>query len=433
MRRFTLLLITLSFTVLGVAQNLQQAKNAPVSQDMLDLHQVLKTQKAGGDVFWSTTFDWGTGETETSWTLPEGWSIVDNTDFGMPWMWRSPYDTLGGNWTNQGPSPGFDTPLDGYICVPANEYNYRDGIITDNLVDTYIMTPPIDCSEQSSVVVKYNQLFRTCCPFDPVLVMEVTNDNGVHWAQYVSNFGLANNRITDLRYRTVEFNISDVAAGMSNVQIKFYWSGSQIYYWMIDDLRLSEAYENELVLEDYWADINMGFDERVGHINYMPKSQMGMESEGALGGNIGDYEFRGAMLNNGMADQYDLKLQMTINKNGEQVFQEESDASELWTLDRDTLTANSNFLAEDYGDYSIKFDAISENAEERPENNTQELNFTVTDSLYHRADFTDESGVNTGGWVAGGSAGDMIGGGKKQVRINHCCGNKGRDGNKAGY
>ncbi len=178
---------------------------------------------------------------------------------------------------------------------------------------------------------------------------------------------------------------------------------------MIDDLMLAEAYENELVLEDYWADINMGFDERAGYINYLPKSQIGMESESPEGGNIGDYEFTGAMLNNGMADQYDLKLQMTILKNGEQVFQEESDASELWSLDRDTLIANTPFLADDYGDYKIKFDAISENAEERPFNNTKELMFSVTDSLYHRADFTDESGVNTGGWVEGGSAGDMIG------------------------
>jgi hypothetical protein len=35
--------------------------------------------------------------------------------------------------------------------------------------------------------------------------------------------------------------------------------------------------------------------------------------------------------------------------------------------------------------------------------------FTITDSLYHRADFTDESGANTGGWVDGSNAGDMIG------------------------
>ena len=134
-----------------------------------------------------------------------------------------------------------------------------------------------------------------------------------------------------------------------------------------------------------------------------------MEAESAIGGNIGDYEFSGAMLNNGMADQYNLQLQMTINKNGEQVYQDVSDPTELWSLDRDTSYVNSVFLADDYGDYSMTFAAISENEEEVPGNNTKEIKFTVTDSLYHRADFSAEASSSTGGWVGGNNAGDMVG------------------------
>jgi len=394
MRKFTLLLFILAMAGVSYAQVQVQGIPTPVKEGPVQSQLNLNPEKAGGDVFWETTFDWGTGEDTTSWALPEGWIIVDNTDFGNPWMWRSPYDTLGGCCTHQGPSPNFSTPMDGYIVLPADEYNRRDDVGTSNAMDSYFETPGIDCSDKSSVVVKFSQLFRLCCGSN-TLNMMVTNDDGVHWAEYSCLFGLPNNRVCDLRYRNVEFNITDVAAGMSNVKIRFYQTGNSHYYWMIDDLRLAEAYANEIVLEDFWAEVNGGFDERVGHLNYWPMTQMGMESESTLGGHIGDYEFSGAVLNNGMNDQYNLQIQMTVLRNGEQVYQDVSDASELWTLDRDTLTVNSVFLADDYGDHSMTFAAISENEEEVPENDTKEIMFTVTDSLYHRADFTDESGSNT--------------------------------------
>ncbi len=405
MRKFTLLIALLA--IAGICHAQVAITGIPTTvKDGPAYGSKNLQKKGGGDVFWETSFDWGTGEDTTSWTLPDGWSIQDNTDFGNPWMWRSPYDTLGGCCTWQGPSPNFETPMDGYIVLPADEYNRRDGVGTSNGMDSYFQTPSIDCSSKSSVVVSFSQLFRLCCGANN-LKMYVTNDDGVHWAEYDCLFGLPNNRVCDLRYRNVEFNISDVAAGMPNVQIRFHQWGNSHYYWMIDDLKVAEAYENEVVLEDYWAEVNGGFDETVGHLNYWPKSQLGMASP--VAGNIGEYEFIGAMLNNGMADQENLQLQMTILKNGEQTYQDVSDPTTLWALDRDTLTVNSVFLADDYGDYKMTFEAISDNAEERPLNNSTSIGFTVTDTLYHRADFTPESASNTGGWVGGSNAGDMVG------------------------
>ena len=88
MRRFTLLLITLSFTVLGFSQNLQSVGDAPLEQEPLNNVNTADAMKAGGDVFWSTTFDWEDAENPQGWSLPDGWTIVDNTEFGMPWVWR---------------------------------------------------------------------------------------------------------------------------------------------------------------------------------------------------------------------------------------------------------------------------------------------------------------------------------------------------------
>lgn len=405
MKKFTLLVAGLCITAISFGQVVKTGKPIPVKDETVTVASVNPTEKGSGDVFWSTTFNWGNVET-FEWELPAGWTIVDNTDFGNPWIWRSPYDTLGGCCTWNGPSANFATPLDGYLVLPSDEYNNRDGVGTSNAMDTYIITPPIDCSSKSSVVVKFKQQFRLCCGANN-LFMYVTNDGGVHWAEYSCLFGLGNNWVTDLRYQNVEFNISDVAAGLPNVQIKFHQWGNTHYYWMIDDLTVSEAFDNDLVLEDYWEAFNGGEDDRAGHINYWPLSQMGMAAE--VGGNIGDYLFKGALLNNGNNDQEGVRVQMTVLKNGVQTWQDVSNPVDIWTLERDTLTVNSVFLATDYGDYQFQYKGISDNNEEVPVNNSKNQGFTVTDTLFHHGDFTAEAGSNTGGWVGGGNGGDMVG------------------------
>jgi len=396
----------LALSTMTFGQVLQKPTPAPF-KDLAEQPKVpvSNSSKASGEVFWSCTFNWGNVDTK-AWTLPDGWEIKDNTDLGNTWMWRSPYDTLGGCCTKQGPSPNFATPLDGYIVLPSDEYNHRDGIGTNNAMDSYFQTCPIDCSGKTTVTVKFKQLFRLCCSTN-TLQMLVTNDGGVHWATYDCLFGLGNNRVTDARYQNIEFNITDVAAGYSNVQLRFYQTGNADYFWMIDDLTVSEAYQNDLILADYWCNFNGGKDEGIGHVCNWPLSQMGMASE--VAGTIGEYSFKGAFLNNGAADQENVKLQMTVLKNGNQVYQDVSDAKSIWTLERDTSTVNSVFLANDYGDYQFNYAAISDNAEEIPANNTVQQSFTVNDTLMHRADFTANSASNTGGWTDGANAGDMIG------------------------
>ncbi len=405
MKKFTLLISVLAICSMTYGQIAGQKAATPFMDDPAKTQISGSQIKGSGEVFWSTTFNWGDVDTK-AWTLPTGWEIKDLAELGNYWMWRSPYDTLGGCCTKEGPSKNFKTPLDGYIVVPADEYNRRDGIGTAFGMNTYITTPVINCASKTSVTVKFKQLFRLCCG-TTVMTMSVTNDGGVHWAAYDCQFAVGNNRVSDARYQNVEFNISDVAAGMANVQIRFSMSGNSHYYWMIDDLQLAEAYQNDLVLVDYWSNFNGGYDTRIGHINYWPLSQMGMAS--TVAGTVGDYEFTGAFLNNGMADQENAKLKMSVLRNGTEVYTDMSAGATIWSLERDTATSSTTFLASDYGDYQFKFTAASDNSEEVPVNNTITKMFTVNDTLFHRADFTAEAGMNTGGWVGGANAGDMVG------------------------
>ncbi len=405
MKKFTLLFVLLMMAAWSFGQVLRTTQSTHSRQQAVDIQtHSAKVEKGGGDIIWSTTFNWKNPSDPRGWTLPDGWSVQDNSDLGNLWEWRD--DTLRGNYTTQAAPAFFTTRDDGFIALPIDEYNSRDGVTTYSESDSYIQTAPINCATVSSVVVKFKQYFRLCC-LEYNLEMMVTNDGGVHWSTYDVRYAVGGNTITPERYQNVVINISDVAAGMANVQIRFYMHGPDSYFWMIDDLELTEAYQNDLVLEDYWLDFDGGFGETIGHINYWPASQMGMAGEAS--GTIGNYSFKGAFLNNGMADAENARLQIKTLKNGTEVFQDFSPESTIWSLERDTQQVADPYLAPGYGDYQFDFTATGDNTEEVPANNTVSLSFTVNDTLAHRADFTAESSTGTGGWVGGGNAGDMLG------------------------
>jgi hypothetical protein len=390
---------------LTFGQVLRTAGDAPVRQaQQFDQNTGQKALKGGGDVIWSTTFNWANPADPRGWSLPDGWEIKDNADMGNLWVWRN--DTIKGNYTSVTAPSWFTTGSDGFIAMPIDEYNSRDGITVSTPSDGYIMTPPINCTAAPSVVVKFNQYFRYCCS-NYNLEMQVTNDNGVHWATYDAKFAVAGNTFTPAKFRSVEINISDVAAGLPNVQIRFYMHGPTNYFWIIDDLRLTEAYENDLVLEDLWLDFDGGYDATIGHINYWPKSQMGMA--GSTSGVVGQQYFRAAFMNNGRNDSEEAKLDLRVLKNGTEVHSDLSAGTTIWSLERDTQNIENPWLAEDYGDFKINYTGVTSNTEEVPVNNGGSWSFTVNDTLAHRADFSAESSANTGGWVGGANAGDMVG------------------------
>lgn len=405
MKKYFLLIIFHSLAVLTFGQTLQNASDAlATGSPVFDKNSGCNSFKTGGNSIWETTFNWKNPADPKGWSMPAGWSIVDNAGLGNLWVWRN--DTIKGNYTSVSPPSWFTSAADGFICLPMDEYNSRGGVTTSTPSDSYIETPRINCSAVSSVVVRFNQYFRFCCK-DYNLQLLVTTDGGLNWATYDAKFGVAGNTFTPEAYRSVEINISDVAAGLANVQLRFYMHGPKSYFWMIDDLKLTEAYQHNLVLEDTWLDFDGGFGTTVGHVNYWPLSQMG--KPGATSGIVGNYFFKAAFLNNGMADAQSAKLNVKVLKNGTSVHYDLSPGKNIWSLTRDTMKITNPYLATDFGDYRFDFTASSDNLDEYPDNNSVSLFFTANDTLAHRADFSAESSSNTSGWFDGNNKGDMVG------------------------
>lgn len=397
MKKFTTLLILLLIPVFLFSQVQRKPaltnQGAPVSQSNT------KSVKADGDVFWETTFDFQDSSNPLGFSWPEGWTSVDETDFGMPWRWSA--DSITGLFTQL---EGLDSYSqdDGWLVLPADEYNNVDGVATDNAVGAYFQTPIIDCSDKSSVVVKFYQDFRSCCNDSYTLRLMVTNDGGVHWSEYDCRFGTD---VNDFALRNdVEINISDVAAGMGQVSLRFRFADASHYFWAIDDLSLSEAFQNELVLEDDRALLyNTLEDNDEGFLPYLPWALM--DESG-----FGQHTFWGAFLNGGINDQENVALQVDVNKNGSAFYSGTSETSIIWALDRDTLTFNDqNFQPDGYGDYHINYTAISDNEEQVPANNKASYYLTVSDSIYSRCDDSAETNQSTSGWIGGNNDGDQLG------------------------
>lgn len=343
--------------------------------------QSQKTMKGSGEIFYSTTFDWGNPDDPKGWTAPEGFYFEDPTDNGYNWHWW-PNDSLIAQWVSEPPFKS-SSPDDGHLCLFADLYNnYLTSTIS---VDNSVVFPTFDCSDKTSVVVRYETSFM-CYSTGWEMSMLVSRDAGVHWAAFDVSFGCGHkdrpNDIPPGEAAIYEANISELAAGASELIIKFLWRNTDDYFWLIDDFQLAEAFDNDLQLKHFALEWDDG-DENTTETftSFWPLSQL----SGSLTG------MEASVLNFGEFDQYGTALEVDITRNNASVWNASSETIDSWVLVLDTLTIDQSFTPPaEFGHYKISYNFNSEEEEQTPENNRREFFMNVTDSIYSRADDSPE-------------------------------------------
>jgi hypothetical protein len=225
------------------------------------------------------------------------------------------------------------------------------------------------------------------------MLLEVSTDNWVHSAQYDVSFGVKHkgrpNNTTPGKPAIYEANISDVAAGSPNVQFRFTWRNTSLYFWQIDNFQLREAWDNDLQLRFAQMEWNDGDDNTAMSPMYMiPKSQ--------LAGGGAFTNFKGAAVNFGEYDQEEAYFSVDIVKNNQNVFHQEGPKKDIYTLIVDTTALDASYAPTEFGHYKVTYAYNQKQAEQTPENNKQEVYFHVTDSVYSNADDTSEEAFNWG-------------------------------------
>lgn len=368
MKKILLFLLVSGAIGSGFAQNNQQ-KDDPAL-------------KGNGEVFFLETFDWADPTNERGWSLPEGYYMEDPTDNGFNWHWWG-YDSLATPRLTREPPMESTSAQDGSLCLFADLYNlnYSPRINVDNS----IVFPPFDFSSRSSVIVRYETCFMNYDDYFDML-LEITVDNWVHSAQYDVGFGTTHkgrpDKTTPGKPAIFEANISDIVAGMPNVQIKITWRGTSLYWWQIDDFQLSEAYNNDLQLKFAEMEWDDGDEQTLVTTSFMfPKSQIG---DGSL------TNFKSSAINFGENDQENIYLEVDITKNNQSVFNQKGEPTGLWTLEIDTTLIEEPYAPVDFGHYKVDFMYKQDATDDSPENNFEKIFFNITDSVYSRGDGSSE-------------------------------------------
>jgi len=294
-------------------------------------------------------------------------------------MWY-PYDSIVAQYTAE---PPFNSTSheNGYIALPLNYYNnYKDPMLQ---VNNAFQFPVFDCSTRTSVVLRFETHFMN--GGDGQNEVWVSNDAGVHWAAFDCGFGTQHkDRPLDAAPGVpviYEANISEVAAGMPEVLIRIQYGQTDLYFWVIDDFTLSEAYDNDLQIQHFkleWVDDDENTVQSLFHD--IPISQ--------LGGSLSN--FQSSALNFGENDQDNVTLTVDIKKNHQSVFTSSATSSWLSPLLIDSLSVDGGFTPTEFGHYSISWDFTQDQEEQYPADNGAQVFFNVTDSVYSHADESSE-------------------------------------------
>ncbi len=224
-----------------------------------------------------------------------------------------------------------------------------------------LISPIIDLSGQDKVLsLKFDQRLRWLNPnsgsYSTFVAYSIdggeTFSNAIAVNTEVEQF----ERITN----TVKVNIPEIE-GHSNVKIKFIYA-VDYYYWIIDNVRLVEREDNNLGITSFYA---------IPPYTQIPISQ------------VDPIYFVGDFHNSGALTQENIKFNVNVSKDGNQLVFEEK---EFDSLESDSSIVDEiftkNFTPTENGIYSGKY-TVSADAEDFDDSdNTKEFSFEVTENIY---------------------------------------------------
>lgn len=150
----------------------------------------------------------------TTGALPAGWQNVANIDTGGVWEFNNP----GARTFNS------TTSADGFAIFDSDNYG-PDGAAED----ADLITPPIDCSTLSVVALRFEHYFDA--GFGGAGEVFVSGDNGANWTS-LESWGATDSPNAE----TKTYDISSLAAGQSQVLVRWNWTGDWSWYWCLDDV-----------------------------------------------------------------------------------------------------------------------------------------------------------------------------------------------------
>jgi hypothetical protein len=235
-------------------------------------------------------------------------------------------------------------------------------------MDAFFQTPKIDLTGKTDVKVSFQHYFRYCCSASTFTYKVQVSNDSTTW----TDFDVASNVLVNAASANplkTSINISAAAGNQSSVWIRFYVTGASHYFWIIDDIAVTEAPTNDISLQRAFVDF--GYTDG-GYYTQTPLSQANA------------MEFRAAIVNEGSAAQTNVGLNVDIKKSGTSVFnQTGTTLATLPRLAKDTLVT-SGFTPAEKGTFIATMTVQQTETDYTPANNVKTATFAVSDSVFAR-------------------------------------------------
>jgi len=149
--------------------------------------------------------------------LPAGWAVTDNAGTGAVWRFDDPASR-----TNLTGGTGR------FAIADSDFYRLRN-------MDTELRTPVLDLSSFAAVILEYNSDFNRFAPLpEEVCDTDVSVDGGTIWTNVLTRTGAS---FRGPRLESI--NITALAAGQSNVRIRFhYYNAFDEFWWEVDNVKV---------------------------------------------------------------------------------------------------------------------------------------------------------------------------------------------------
>lgn len=311
-------------------------------------------------------------------------AIIWQNDFSVPADWvLSNTGNPSANWVigTTPPAGQFSVGMGAITSTTAaNNFAMFDsdglgsGTSTQNAVVEF--DDPIDLTGHPAVLVEFQSYYRHFT--GGACYLEVST-NGTNWTSFPVHADVAVNSAT-ANPATVVVNVTGVIGGSANAYVRFRYQGAWEYAWMIDDVKISDAPDNDLVL---------------GNVYY------GIYSKYPVGQEL-PMDFSGKVTNFGGTAQTNVTLNVTVNGTS---FGTSPAVASLAVGATDSLVVPGSYTPSGVGNYSLVFTADQDQTDATPATNTKTQTVSVTNYTFAR----DNNNYDGAGTWNGENNGYIIG------------------------
>ncbi|MFH0866084.1 MAG: T9SS type A sorting domain-containing protein [Bacteroidota bacterium] len=286
---------------------------------------------------------------------PTGWTsqIIAGP---MNWV-RQTYLTLNYNTLD----PTGTTFTNGYACANSDSL----GTTGENCV---LSTTAINCTSYTNVWLSFNEFFREYAA--STAKAEVSN-NGTTWTTvYEALPGVTVDSSTSNPH-FVDVNLTTYAAGQATVYVRFHWTGSFDYYWVVDDVEIYTKPNFDVALTTV-SNPNEYVVKPLAHYTSAPLTLA------ATAKNMGANTINNVFMNVNVYNLSTLTLVQATTSNT---------LASLAVNATGLLTASTPFTPPaDTGIYYIEYIVSMQQTDADKSNDTLFRGFWISDSLFARSD-----------------------------------------------